>query len=100
MVLVTSDGLDVIIRSNILSFLVGSVFICSRKKLFTMLIKKSHCAINLPPGFVPPVSQLISPRLKSPPRNIFAFLYFRSAFIFDSDLSSSCRAFSSESGGL
>jgi hypothetical protein len=28
----------------------------------------------LPPGIVPPVAQFMSPRLKSPPKNILAFL--------------------------
>jgi hypothetical protein len=32
----------------------------------------------LPPGIVPPIAQFMSPRLKSPPKNILAFLYLLS----------------------
>jgi hypothetical protein len=53
----------------------------------------------LPPEIVPPVAQFMSPRLKSPPKNILAFLYLLSLLIFESDFSNSCIAFSSESGG-
>jgi hypothetical protein len=46
----------------------------------------------LPPGIVPPVVQFMSPRWKSPPKNILAFLYLLSLLIFESDFSNSCIA--------
>jgi hypothetical protein len=39
----------------------------------------------LPPGIVPPVAQFMSPRLKSPPKNILAFLYLLLLLIFETD---------------
>jgi hypothetical protein len=57
-------------------------------------IKSDECP---PPGIVPPVVQFMSPRLKSPPKNILAFLYLLSLLIFESDFPNFCIAFSSSS---